>query len=112
LSELEVDTWSYPSIIAIGLVTIFIGISIIVLTRYKHLEKPKHKGSTSPLLHKDESQSPEKSVKKIKEYIAVDESGKAVRSLICPECDFSMNEEKFIESDYFCPNCKIRLEYE
>jgi hypothetical protein len=111
LSELKVDTWGFPSIIAIGLASIFTGISIIVLSRNRHLKKPKPETSADPLLHKAEGQSSEKAVKKVKEYIAVDEGGKAVRMLECPECDFSVNEEKFTESAFFCPNCKSRLEY-
>ena len=47
----------------------------------------------------------------MKIYEIVDERGKGVRMLECSECDFSVNEEQFTESELFCPNCKSRLEY-
>jgi hypothetical protein len=105
----------YPSIIAIGLVSIFVGISIIVLSRKRisdqKEEKQKSETPADPPSHKAERQLPEKDVKKEKRYIAVDEDAKASIMLECPECDFSVNEEEFAKSDFFCPNCKSRLEY-
>jgi hypothetical protein len=53
----------------------------------------------------------EEDVKNVEVYEVVDESGKGVRMLECPECDFSVDEEEFTESEFFCPRCKSRLEY-
>jgi hypothetical protein len=43
LNELKVGSWDYPSIIAVGFISIFVGVSIIVLSRKGNSEPPNWK---------------------------------------------------------------------
>jgi GGDEF domain-containing protein len=64
LSELKVDTWRYPSIIAIGLVSIFTGISIIVLAGRKKSKKAISTNTTAQPFNKSKEELSAKNVEK------------------------------------------------